>query len=240
MTPVTPIEPHLRRRDAGRPKREEHEPPRERSRPGRGKDDRLVERDVTIPVYREADQLRRDEETTPDAPPEQRTLSERALAARFFPLAGAVVVVDLATKAWASSALAERSMRVANGVTLALSYNRASAGGVSLGAHTRDLNFAGTGVVVGLLVMLAPTLTRLHRRAWIAVALIVGAGLGNLTSLASDARGVADFIALRHAGGAWVLNVADVALFVGLTLLAWTTLLLAGAAWRGDARLRVR
>jgi lipoprotein signal peptidase len=129
---------------------------------------------------------------------------------------------------------------VAEGLSLALSYNRASAGGVSLGAHTREVNFVATGIVVGLLVMLVPTLTKLHRKAWVAAALIVGAGLGNLASLASDERGVADFIALHRGGGAaWVLNVADLALIAGLTLLAWTAVVIARAARRGGAHVRV-
>ena len=220
MTLVTPIEPHLRRRDTGRSAPRTHQ----------------LERDVAIPVHRELPAV----DATLRAPQATRPLSERALAARFFPLVAAVLAADLATKAWATSALAARTVRLAEGISLALSYNRASAGGVSLGSHTRDLNFVATGVVVGLLVMLAPTLTRLHRRAWVAVALIVGAGLGNLVSLAHDDRGVADFIALSHGhGGAWVLNVADVALLLGLALLAWTTLVLARAARRGGANARV-
>jgi signal peptidase II len=216
MTPVTPLEPHLRRRDANR------RPPRA---------DRHVDRVVEIAVHREPEVAR-----APEASP----LSERALAARFFPLAALVVAVDLATKAWAASSLAARSVRVSDGLSLALSYNRASAGGVSLGAHTREVNFVATGIVVGLLVMIVPTLTKLHRKAWVAAALIVGAGLGNLASLASDERGVADFIALHRGGGAaWVLNVADLALIAGLALLAWTAGVLARAARRGGAHVRV-
>jgi len=216
-TPVTPIDTYRRRRDTDR-----------RSNTG----ERVVERGVSIPVHREPETL------TPDTRP--RELNEHGLAARFFPLAGVVVAADLLTKAWATSALGERAVQVANGVSLALSYNRASAGSVSLGAHTREVNFVATGVIVGLLVMLVPTLTKLHRRAWVAVALIVGAGLGNLVSLASDERGVVDFIALYRPGGAWVLNVADVALAIGLTLLAWTTCVLALAVRRKGARTRVR
>jgi len=226
MTPVTPIEPHLRRRDgARRPSRVE-----------RG--DRAVERTVPIPVHREP---QRAEPVEPMEPDIEGRLSERALAARFFPVVAAVVAADLATKAWATSALATRAVRLVDGVALALHYNRASAGGVSLGAHTRDLNFLGTGIVVALMVMIVPSLTRLHRRAWVAAALIVGAGLGNMASLVSDDRGVADFIAFSHGNGAaWVLNVADVALAVGLALLAWTTLVLARAARREAAHARVR
>jgi signal peptidase II len=216
MTTVTPLEPHLRRRDTNR------RPPRT---------DRRIDRVVQIAVHREPEVERA---------PEAHPFSERALAARFFPLAALVVAIDLATKAWATTTLGARTVPVAEGLSLALSYNRASAGGVSLGAHTREVNFVATGIVVGLLVMLVPTLTKLHRKAWVAAALIVGAGLGNLASLASDERGVADFIALHRGGGAaWVLNVADLALIAGLTLLAWTAVVIARAARRGGAHVRV-
>jgi signal peptidase II len=216
MTSVTPIEPRRRRRDSN---------PRTR----------IVERDVTIPVHRE---LGREATRAVVLPQRDAGYSELALAARFFPVVAAVVAADLATKAWAATALAARTMTLSPLVSLSLAYNRALAGGVSLGENTRAITFAATGVVVGLLVMIAPAVTRHHRRAWVALALIAGAGLGNLASLASDARGVVDFIAVRRPGGAWVLNVADLALAAGLALLAWTVVVLAGGAVRGRTRVR--
>ena len=98
-----------------------------------------------------------------------------------------------------------------------------------LGAHTRALNLAATGLVVGLLVMLVPALARVDRRSTAALALVAGGGLGNLVSLAASARGVEDFLAWRHAGGAVVVNVADVAMFAGLALLGRTLWALAQA-----------
>jgi lipoprotein signal peptidase len=215
MTSVTPLEPRRRRRDTNPP--------------------RTVERDVTIPLHRE---LGRESTRAVVHPQRDAGYSELALAARFFPLAAAVVAVDLMTKAWAATALAARTMTLSPLVSLSLAYNRALAGGVSLGENTRALTFAATGIVVGLLVMIAPAVTRHHRRAWVALALIAGAGLGNLASLAADARGVVDFIAVRRPGGAWVLNVADVALAAGLVLLAWTVVVLARDAVRGRGGVR--
>ena len=84
--------------------------------------------------------------------------------------------------------------------------------------------------------MLAPVLARVDRRSWAAVALIVGAGLGNLASMASDPRGVVDFIAV----GRYVLNVADVALLVGLGLLARTTFGMLRTVRGGRGGVRVR
>ncbi|MBV9880806.1 MAG: signal peptidase II, partial [Gemmatirosa sp.] len=110
-----------------------------------------------------------------------------------------------------------------------------------LGANTRAINFMATGLVIGLVVMLAPVLTRLDRRAWRGLALIVGAGLGNMASLAMGGAGVPDFIALHRAGGgAWVLNVADVALAIGLVLLARTFATLVGVVARGGGRVVLR
>ncbi len=92
-------------------------------------------------------------------------LSERAVAARFFPLALGVAAADLLTKLVAASALADRAPRAFGPLALQLVYNVGSAGGVMIGAHTRALNLAATGVVVGLLVMLVPALARVDRRS---------------------------------------------------------------------------
>lgn len=156
-------------------------------------------------------------------------ITERALAARFFPLALAVASADLLAKMVAASALADGQPRAIGPLALHLVYNAGSAGGVMLGAHTRALNLAATGLVVGLLVMLVPVLARVDRRSTAALALVAGGGLGNLVSLATSARGVEDFLAWRHAGGALVVNVADLAMAAGLLLLGRTLWQLARA-----------
>jgi signal peptidase II len=157
-------------------------------------------------------------------------LDERALAGRFFPLALAVVCLDLATKLAAGALLADGAPRPALGpFSLHLVYNAGSAGGLMLGAHTRALNLVATGLVVGLLVMLVPALARVDRRSTTALALVAGGGLGNLVSLATSARGVEDFLAWRYGAGAVVLNVADLAMFAGLALLGRTLWALAQA-----------
>jgi signal peptidase II len=223
MRNVTPIEPHIRRRDVGR-----------QPRP-------VTERGVAIPVHQELPFVapRVAPSVAPSVVPAtlvRPPVDEMALAARFFPLVAAVAAAELASKAWAASALADRTVNVASSLALSLAYNPASAGGVSLGEHTRAINFTATGIIIGLLVMLAPTLARVDRRSWVALALIVGAGAGNLASLAGDPRGVVDFIAV----GRWVLNVADVALIAGLALLSRTALMLLRAVRSGGAQVRVR
>lgn len=165
--------------------------------------------------------------------------SERALAARFFPLTVAVASADLLAKMVAASALADGRTRAVGPLALQLVYNAGSAGGVMLGAHTRALNLAATGLVVGLLVMLVPVLARVDRRSTAALALIAGGGLGNLVSLATSARGVEDFLAWRHAGGAFVVNVADLAMAAGLLLLGRTLWQLARAVRTQGPRAQV-
>jgi lipoprotein signal peptidase len=110
---------------------------------------------------------------------------------------------------------------------------------VSLGDETRAINFMATGIVVGLLVMLVPTLARLDRRAPAAVALVAGGGLGNLVSLGASPRGVPDFLAVRAGEGWWALNVADVALAVGLVMLGRTVLVLGRLVRRHGGRTPV-
>jgi signal peptidase II len=237
MATVLQFDPNARRRTPSTPLR----------RPADGERPLTGERVVPFPTHREIARPRtsvrdtvvasvEEVETVAEAP---APMTERALAMRFFPLVGAVAVADLATKALAVEALADRTVAVAGPLALHLVYNTASAGGVWLGAHTRELNLVATGVVIGLLVMLVPMLARIDRRSWAALALIAGGGVGNLTSLASSPHGVPDFLAFRHPGGAWVLNVADVFMVAGLVLLGRTVLVLARAV-RAERAARPR
>lgn len=108
-----------------------------------------------------------------------------------------------------------------------------------LGAHTRALNLAATGIVVGLLVMLVPTLARIDRRSTVALALVAGGGLGNLVSLAVSPRGVEDFLAWHYAGGMVVVNVADLAMVAGFCLLGRTVGQLVRAVRAHGPRARI-
>ena len=151
-------------------------------------------------------------------------ISEAALARRFFTAALLVAVVDLLAKALAAAVLPLGELYGRGHVALMLAYNTGTAGGMSLGAHTRAINLASTGIVVGLLVMLVPTLARIDRRSTTRMALVIGGGLGNLASLATSPRGVVDFIVLRAGYDAIIVNVADLAMWLGLVLLARTGL----------------
>lgn len=166
-------------------------------------------------------------------------VDELALAREFFPLVLIVALVDLATKAFAVAGLGGAPLSLGGPFALHLIHNTGAAGGVWLGEQTRAINFMLTGIVVGLLVMLVPTLARLDRRSPIGVALVAGGGLGNLVSLGISSRGVPDFLALRTAHGWLAINVADVALAVGLVLLARTAMGLAQLVRRHGAHAPV-
>ncbi|GLC26751.1 signal peptidase II [Roseisolibacter agri] len=213
MATVLPFDPHARRRTPATP-----------ATPPRGERERQ-ERVVPIPVSRTADRVTALPTTriAPAVAAAPAPLSERALAKRFFPLLALVAIADLVTKAIAVALLGgQESIALGGPLSLHLVYNTASAGGVWLGAHTRELNMVATGVVIGMLVMLVPVLARLDRHAPTALALMAGGGAGNLASLVSSPRGVPDFLALHHQDGAWIMNVADLFMFAGLLLLMRT------------------
>ena len=149
-------------------------------------------------------------------------IEEAVLARRFFTAALLVAVVDLLAKALAAAVLPLGQLFGRGPVALMLAYNTGTAGGMSLGDHTRAINLVSTGVVVGLLVMLVPTLARIDRRSTARLALVVGGGLGNLASLATSPKGVVDFLVLRAGDYAIVVNGADLAMWIGLALLAKT------------------
>ena len=153
-------------------------------------------------------------------------ISEATLARRFFTAALLVAVVDLLAKALAAMVLPVGELFGHGPIALMLAYNVGTAGGMSLGVHTRAINLVSTGLVIGLLVMLVPTLARIDRRSTARLALVVGGGIGNLASLATSSKGVVDFLVLRAGERAIVVNVADLAMWIGLALLARTGLTL--------------
>jgi hypothetical protein len=140
MPTVLQFDPNARRRTPVTPLRR----PVDAERPLTG------ERVVPFPMHREIERPRSSVRATVVGSAEAveavaaapAAMTERALAVRFFPLVGAVALADLATKALAVDALADRTVAVAGPLALHLVYNTASAGGVWLGAHTRELNLS--------------------------------------------------------------------------------------------------
>ena len=151
----------------------------------------------------------------------------------FWPATAAVVVIDVATKYLAHTALLPSHLPrdvVGDVVRLTLIYNPGAAVGLNVGPHSRWIFLALT---VGALVILG----RLYREtkpgeSWhaLALGLISGGAVGNLINRLWSPRGVVDFIDIGIGTSRWpTFNVADIGVSVGASLLAWVL-------WRRDRR----
>lgn len=148
----------------------------------------------------------------------------RRLAAWLYSTAGLVFLADRLTKMWAERALAGGPpIEVIPGV-LQLNYTTNSGGAFGLGQSAPWL-FAGATVVV-VAVIVAASLRLRHPATAVALGLILGGGIGNLTDRALRGDGVlsgrvVDFIDFQ----VWpVFNLADSAIVVGALLLVGTGL----------------
>lgn len=155
--------------------------------------------------------------------------------ARFTRVFTIVAAVDLLTKQIASVALGDDSVLLAGPLSLVLTHNRGSAFGVSLGAYTWQLNAVATFTALALSFVAVRALTAVDRRAPLALGLIAGAAIGNLTSLLLPPAGVADFLALDVGASQLVLNLADIAAYTGLALSVRSVVLLGKAIDRRRA-----
>jgi signal peptidase II len=150
------------------------------------------------------------------------TSRSRSLALWLFGTAGLAYALDRLTKAWAKSALAGRApLDLIPGV-LSLNYTTNSGGAFGLGRSAPWL-FAGATIGVSIaIVVVAFRVTSLP--VAIALGLILGGALGNLTDRATNGAGlsghVTDFVDLH----VWpVFNLADSAIVVGAIVLAFAT-----------------
>ena len=110
-----------------------------------------------------------------------------------------------------------------NAVRLTLGYNQQGVMGLPVGPYSR---WVLSGIAIVLLVVLVrwlyetPLPDRLRATA---LAFIIGGALGNLLNRLASGRGVVDFIDIgAGAWRFWTFNLADVAIDVGVALLAWT------------------
>jgi signal peptidase II len=169
-------------------------------------------------------------------PPLALAAAPSALHALFVSVACATAAVDLATKQWAIATLGDRFVALAPRLSLAVMFNTASAGGVSLGAHTWVINVLATLLAIALTAAIVRPLAHVDRAAPLTLGLIAGGGIGNVASMLMDrAGGVPDFLGVHYDGGAIFVNVADVALLAGVLLLARSGARLVGAVRRRPA-----
>ncbi|MGH2672024.1 MAG: signal peptidase II [Actinomycetota bacterium] len=143
----------------------------------------------------------------------------RSITLALYAAAVVVYVLDRVTKLWAEAALAGRPpIEVVPGV-LSLNYTTNSGGAFGLG-RSAPWVFAGATVLVSAVIVLVSF--RLDRRPLaVALGLILGGALGNLTDRVLNGPGlsgsVTDFIDLQ----VWpVFNLADGAIVTGAVLLA--------------------
>jgi signal peptidase II len=145
------------------------------------------------------------------------------LAALLYGVAGLAWSLDRVTKLWAEHALAGRPpIRVIPGV-LHLTFTTNSGGAFGIGKSSPWLFAAATVIVVAVIVAVSARLP--GRLVAVALGLVLGGALGNLTDRALGGPGltgrVTDFIDLR----VWpVFNLADSAIVVGAVLLAASSL----------------
>ena len=146
--------------------------------------------------------------------------------ARWLALSAGVLVADLATKTWVTSAFSTGDVvTVTPFFNLVLVYNTGAAFSFLAGAGGWQRWFF---MAVSALVSVAIVwLLRRHsgdRLMACALALVLGGALGNLYDRATLGR-VIDFIQLHAAGYYWpAFNVADSAISVGVVLLVWDSI----------------
>jgi lipoprotein signal peptidase len=138
-----------------------------------------------------------------------------------------VAAADLITKHLAESLLASREepyVALGGLMHLVVVHNDGLAFGFSVGSYTWPLSIAVSFAAIALIGAVCGELAAIDSAAPHALGLIGGAALGNLASLIFSPAGVVDFLALGRDGGReLVFNVADLAAYVGLAMIARTT-----------------
>jgi lipoprotein signal peptidase len=138
-----------------------------------------------------------------------------------------VAAGDWLTKAVAARFIGNEALVFSERLRFAVVHNDAGAFGLSAGPYTWQLNLALTLAAIVLMIPVARDLSRIDAAAPRALGLIVGGAVGNLASLILSPAGVVDFIAINfgaHSG--LVLNVADLAAYVGLAMMTRTAFLI--------------
>jgi len=149
-----------------------------------------------------------------------------------------VAVGDWLTKAVAARFVGGEPVVFSERLRFAVVHNDAAAFGMSAGAYTWQLNLALTLAAIVLMVPVARDLAHIDKAAPRALGLIVGGAIGNFASLLLSPPGVVDFISIGvGTHSELVLNVADLAAYVGLAMMLRTAFLLV-AEIRRTARPR--
>jgi lipoprotein signal peptidase len=144
-------------------------------------------------------------------------------------LALLVAAGDWLTKSAASRFVGSGSLDFTDRLRFAVVHNDAAAFGLGIGTYAWQINLAVTLAAIAFIIPVSRDLARIDPAAPRALGLIVGGALGNFGSLLLSPKGVVDFIAVGlGAGTEIVLNVADLAAYVGLAMMIRTAFLLVG------------
>ena len=148
--------------------------------------------------------------------------------ATFVAMAALVVYGDLVTKWMAVALWSGETHPLAAGLHIQVVYNTLGAFSTSLGHLTWEINVATTVMAVLLSSAVSGRLAAVDATAPATLGLVAGAGMGNLASLLGSSAGVPDVLAVSDGrGGALVVNLADVAAYLGIVWclrLAWTVI----------------
>jgi signal peptidase II len=139
---------------------------------------------------------------------------------RWLALAAAVIVLDLATKAWIVAHFHEGDqLAVTSFMSLVLAYNTGAAFSF-LAGHDGWQRWLFTGIAIAASVFLVWMIRRGgHRLLMCGLALILGGALGNLWDRLTEGR-VTDFLLFHYGGWSFpAFNVADSAITVGAAML---------------------
>lgn len=149
----------------------------------------------------------------PSLPPPVHDSSIR----RYLSIALTACAADLATKEVAVRSLGNDGLfMLTERLALTLVWNTGVAGGASLGPFTGVLNVVITVLALGLVVSVVRAMAAVDSRSILALGLVSGGALGNLSSLVAGPRGVADFLAVRLTDDLTIVaNVADLFLWTG-------------------------
>jgi signal peptidase II len=157
----------------------------------------------------------------------------RRAATVLFATAAVAYLADRLTKVWAERALADAPVEVIPGI-LTFRFTTNTGGAFSLGDSVPWFFVAAT-IVVTVIIVWTAFRSRPPAQA-LALGLILGGALGNLTDRITRGPGVrggvVDFIDLH----VWpVFNLADSAIVVGAVILAWSSVQRDRAEARDDA-----
>ncbi len=154
--------------------------------------------------------------------PRVQSSSEDAVLRRYLGFAVAACLVDLATKDFAVRFLGPHGIeRLSDRFSLMLVWNTGSAGGLSIGPFTTQINVLVTLLALGLVYSVVRPMAVVDARAVLPLGLVSGGALGNLLSMLAGPPGVADFLGIRITRETTIVaNVADLSLWSGALLLA--------------------